>query len=125
VDHRGGVRLAQAGGTVDVAAVPRRALPSPTRLIALALCGFCLLAFLPALVLAYPGVIWFPDLSGRPALSAAALVAGPVPLGVGALLGRKAMKTGSRACLAGAAAATLVALGFYAVACAWGGRMLA
>ena len=90
----------------------------------LLLCLVCVLALLPATWLAYIGIIWLPGLEGRSLLSAAALVAGPLPFIFGALFGWRAVQRRQKQSLHAGVLIALLALPLYAVPLAWGGRML-
>ena len=95
-----------------------------TRLWGALLCAICGLALIPALALAWFGLLWLPGLDGLDWLSAAFLVAGPLLLGLGAVWGWRSARTGERRCLIGGAVFTLLAVAVYAVPWNWGGRML-
>jgi hypothetical protein len=86
-------------------------------------CGLCAIALLPAGLGAYMGLGWL-DLPMPSKLSAAALVAAPVPLALGAFLAWRSAATNRRWPLLGSGACVLVAIALYAVVWAWGGRML-
>ena len=73
------------------------------------LCAICGLALIPALALAWFGLLWLPGLDGLDWLSAAFLVAGPLLLGLGAVWGWRSARTGERRCLIGGAVFTLLA----------------
>jgi hypothetical protein len=97
---------------------------APLRLCAIVLCALCTLAFIPAALLAYIGALWIGGIDGPASASAAALVAAPVPLAFAALSAWKAARRRAWEPLLAAAAAMLGAAALYAVALAWGGRML-
>ena len=108
----------------DGAGMDGNAATKRTRLCAGLLFTICVLALVPATALAYLGLLWLPGLEGRSYLSAAALVAGPLPLALGAFFAwRAARGRNGRSLLAGACVA-LLAVPVYAVPWAWGGRML-
>ena len=88
------------------------------------LCAICGLALIPALALAWFGLLWLPGLDGLDWLSAAFLVAGPWLLGLAFICGWRAARGGDRRSLLRGAFFTLLAVAVYAVPWAWGGRML-
>ena len=84
----------------------------------------CGVALIPALALAWFGLLWLPGLDGLDWLSAAFLVAGPLLLGLGAVRGWSSARTGERRSLVVGACFALLAIAVYAVSWNWGGRML-
>ena len=94
------------------------------RLCAGLLFMICVLALVPATALAYFGLRWLPGLEGRNYLSAAALLSGPFPLVLGAFFALRAARGRNGRNLLAAACFTLLAVPVYAVAWAWGGRLL-
>ena len=80
----------------------------------------------PASLLAYIGILWVTDSERgwQTQIAAAALVAAWFPLAFGAFYTWTAAKAGTRMSHLSKAAFFLVALFFYAITFAWGGRML-
>ena len=97
--------------------------PFVLRICAMLMCGLCAAAFVPSLVLAYFGAGWL-DIDPPAEWSAAAMVAAPVPLGLGAFFGGKAARREEGRSLLHSVACLLVAAALYAVTLSWGGRML-
>ena len=93
------------------------------RKIATALLVLFGLALIPALVLAYAGAGWL-DLDGLPKLSALALVAAPLAVAAGTVLSWSGTRRPQGSKVLAAMACLVIAIGLYAVASAWGGRML-
>ena len=100
-----------------------RQASSALRLCAVLICGLCTVALVPAALGAYLGLGWL-DLDPPAKLSAAALVAAPLPLGLGALFAWKAARTNRRRPLLAGGACVLLTIGSFVVIWAWGGRML-
>lgn len=89
-------------------------------------CAIYVALLFPASFLAYIGILWVTD-SGRgwqTQIAAAALVAAWFPLAFGAFYTWTAAKTGARISHLSKAAFLLVALLFYTITFAWGGKML-
>ncbi|HMC92759.1 MAG TPA: hypothetical protein VKI45_09890 [Allosphingosinicella sp.] len=85
--------------------------------------GLCTIALFPAALGAYVGSGWL-DLPMPARLSAAALVAAPLPLALGTFLACKAAATQKRWPLVICGACILFVIALYAAVWAWGGRML-
>ena len=94
------------------------------RSCATSLCVLCVLLLLPASLLAYIGIGWWPDLDWPAKAGAAAMATAPLPLGCGAFFAWKAATEGRRRDLLIALACALLIVPLYVVLWAWGGRML-
>lgn len=108
----------------DAATMDVRAANAGIRLWGALLCAICGLTLIPALALAWYGLLWLPGLDGFDWLSAAFLVAGPLLLGLAAACGWRAALRRDRRSLLRGAFFTLLALMVYAVPGNWGGRLL-
>ncbi|HEY0311624.1 MAG TPA: hypothetical protein VGC56_03935 [Allosphingosinicella sp.] len=93
------------------------------RLSARLMCGLCTIALIPAALGAYVGLGWL-DLEAPAKWSAAALVAAPLPLAVGACFAWKAAATNRARPLFTSGACVLLVIALGAIVWAWGGRML-
>ncbi len=113
-------------GIVDSPVMNWRTSRRTIRLWSLALCAFYIVLLVPGSFLAYIGVEWVDaaERGWRTQIAAAALVAAWFALGVGAAFSWKASRAGSGVSLLSAAAFVPIAMIFYAVTLAWGGRML-
>jgi len=93
------------------------------KLFSAILCGLCAVALISAALGAYVGWAWL-DLAMPARLSAAALVAAPLPLAMACFFAWQAAATGVRSPLFASGACVLVTIALYVVVQAWGGRML-
>ena len=94
------------------------------RPFAIAFFVFCLLALVPALLMFHIGMGWVWNLAWPGNLSAAAMIATPLPLGIGAYYARKAALEASGRHLFIAAVVALLIVPLCAIVWVWGGRML-
>lgn len=98
----------------------------PVQPWSLVLYSLYLVALLPASLLAYIGIGWMDayERGWRTQVAAASLAAAWIPLALGALFSCKSVWLGRKPVFPRAIGFLLIAIGFYAVAFAWGGRML-
>ena len=96
------------------------------RLWSIALCAFYVVALVPGLFLSWIGLEWVEETGRgwRTQAAAAAMMAGGLPLALGAAFTVRAVRTRSGLDLVAGAGFGLIAMLCYAVFLAWGGRML-